>query len=506
MKRIILLALLLCAMLNGILAQKLVVEEMKSTNDLSASQYRRKDLVGEACALVKVQLTAKEVGFEGNVIQPVEYKGGEYWVYMTKGSRELRIKHLAKSPTFVPCHISFGDYGITGLESLATYNLTLLLPQGAAIVQTQKLTINYTPANAIVLVDSEPHQGNGHLELVLPVGFHNYQVVAVGYETAEGSVKLTANQPRSITEHLVATQSQPAQSVAQENISPVVQQTSTEKPTSTNTSSLESEEDPEINGKTAQQICDLGSDYHYGVRGRVKDYAKAVKYYRIAADRGNVDAQFELGLMYNLGDGIKRDVVEAVKWYRKAAEQGSKHAQHNLGTCYEYGVGVGSKDLSQAKFWYEKAAAQGDEEAKKKLSELSNVISNYQVSRNEKIFDVVETMPRFKGTIFRYKDSSTGEETAVNIEDGPSGMYHYLSLAIKYPVEAEKERIQGRVVCTFVVEKDGSITDVKVIKSVDPSLDKEAVRVLSSMPKWEPGKQNDSPVRVKYTITVTFKL
>jgi protein TonB len=75
----------------------------------------------------------------------------------------------------------------------------------------------------------------------------------------------------------------------------------------------------------------------------------------------------------------------------------------------------------------------------------------------------------------------------------------YLSSNIKYPVVAEENGVQGRVVCTFVVEKDGSITDVRVVKSVDPSLDKEAMRVVKSMPKWIPGKQNGSAVRVKYT-------
>ena len=62
------------------------------------------------------------------------------------------------------------------------------------------------------------------------------------------------------------------------------------------------------------------------------------------------------------------------------------------------------------------------------------------------------------------------------------------------------------MICTFVVEKDGSISDVNVAKSVDPSLDKEAVRVLKQMPKWTPGKQKGEPVRVKYTVPVTFRL
>ena len=103
-----------------------------------------------------------------------------------------------------------------------------------------------------------------------------------------------------------------------------------------------------------------------------------------------------------------------------------------------------------------------------------------------KVFDVVEQMPSYPG--------------------GMGALMQYLSSNIKYPAIAEENGIQGRVICTFVVERDGSITDVKIAKSVDPSLDKEAMRVVSKMPKWIPGKQNGSAVRVKYTLPVTFRL
>lgn len=103
-----------------------------------------------------------------------------------------------------------------------------------------------------------------------------------------------------------------------------------------------------------------------------------------------------------------------------------------------------------------------------------------------KVFDVVEQMPSYPG--------------------GMGALMQYLSSHIKYPVIAEENGIQGRVICTFVVERDGSITDVRVAKSVDPSLDKEAQRVIKSMPHWIPGKQNGSAVRVKYTLPVTFRL
>ena len=103
-----------------------------------------------------------------------------------------------------------------------------------------------------------------------------------------------------------------------------------------------------------------------------------------------------------------------------------------------------------------------------------------------KVFDVVEEMPSFPG--------------------GQGALMQYLASNIKYPVVAQENGVQGRVIVSFVVERDGSISDVKVARSVDPSLDREAQRVVKSMPRWKPGKQNGSAVRVKYTVPVVFRL
>ena len=105
----------------------------------------------------------------------------------------------------------------------------------------------------------------------------------------------------------------------------------------------------------------------------------------------------------------------------------------------------------------------------------------------EVVFVVVESMPEFPG--------------------GQQALFKYLSENVKYPVIAQENGIQGRVICQFVVNKDGSIVDVEVVRSGgDASLDKEAVRVIKSMPKWKPGKQRGKAVRVKYTVPVNFKL
>ena len=102
------------------------------------------------------------------------------------------------------------------------------------------------------------------------------------------------------------------------------------------------------------------------------------------------------------------------------------------------------------------------------------------------VFDVVEEMPQYPG--------------------GPQALFKFLGENVHYPAEAEKAGIQGRVIATFVVEKDGSISQPTIVKSVDPLLDAEAIRVISAMPNWKPGKQNGKVVRVKYTVPLSFNL
>ena len=108
------------------------------------------------------------------------------------------------------------------------------------------------------------------------------------------------------------------------------------------------------------------------------------------------------------------------------------------------------------------------------------------VVEETKIFTVVEQMPMYPG--------------------GDGALMGYLRDNIHYPTVAAEIGVQGRVVVGFVVERDGSITDVKILRGVDPSLDREAMRVVKNMPKWTPGKQNGSAVRVKYQVPVSFRL
>ena len=106
--------------------------------------------------------------------------------------------------------------------------------------------------------------------------------------------------------------------------------------------------------------------------------------------------------------------------------------------------------------------------------------------KNQQVFDVVEQMPEYPG--------------------GMQALFEYLGQNLKYPEDAKEQKVEGRVIAIFVVETDGSISNVEVVKPVFPSLDAEAVRVLSGMPKWIPGKQSGKVVRVKYTVPISFHL
>ena len=143
----------------------------------------------------------------------------------------------------------------------------------------------------------------------------------------------------------------------------------------------------------------------------------------------------------------------------------------------------GHSSPSQASSRPNKTTQNGQKEPETVRSEPLN---KPQPVNSTRVYDVVEQMPSFPG--------------------GISGLRTYLNQNIRYPAEAQENCVQGRVVVSFVVEKDGHISDVTVLRSVDPSLDKEAIRVVRNMPRWTPGKQGGEPVRVRYNVPVSFRL
>lgn len=120
------------------------------------------------------------------------------------------------------------------------------------------------------------------------------------------------------------------------------------------------------------------------------------------------------------------------------------------------------------------------------ITAVMQVATEKEVEEEAPVFFIVEEMPEFPG--------------------GDAALRAFIAQSVKYPVVAQENGIQGKVYVNFVVGKDGSITNAKIARGVDPALDKEALRVVNSLPKWKPGKQGGKPVRVSYTVPINFVL
>lgn len=120
------------------------------------------------------------------------------------------------------------------------------------------------------------------------------------------------------------------------------------------------------------------------------------------------------------------------------------------------------------------------------IVDFSNMVFEEETRDEGEIFMIVEEMPEFPG--------------------GTEALHKYLAQSVRFPVIAQENGIQGRVYIQFVINQNGEVTNATILRGVDPSLDREALRVVEAMPKWKPGKQRNRPVRVSYTVPINFVL
>ena len=185
----------------GTFAQELKIKSCTlASTDVTASSLEniRMDDVGDPCALVKILLLDGISKVQGNVIGDIKEYSSEKWVYLSKGTKEIRIIPMHYKPLLV----YFPDFGIDGVESKRTYVLDLVKATGGAesiMQQNQSLIIKYSPSTATVLVDNKMVRGsNGVAKIILPVGQHSFVVACDGYESEEGMVKLKASAPSNL--------------------------------------------------------------------------------------------------------------------------------------------------------------------------------------------------------------------------------------------------------------------------------------------------------------------
>ena len=436
----------------GIQAQEVKVLSFKSTPmDLSASTHPRYDINNDVGALVKVLLAEPNVKFEGDIIGTPEFKANEYWVYVTAGTKFLKIK----APNAIPLQVSFADNKLSPAQSKMTYELVLSRSgQTLTSQQKQKFTIMFTPSNANVLIDNNMYPSeNGKATGMLSVGKHEFIVASLGYESSEGTFTLKESSPYSVEIHL-------SKSAATALESSVLQSNGNNV---NNNSPIAPRSSDMTYSANSQYILDKVAEGNKLYDE--KKYKDAYNCFLIAAEAGNAMAQYLLGECYYNGQGITQNYVEAVKWYRKAAEQGHGAAQLQLGMCYDYGRGV-IIDHAEAFKWYEKATKQ-DFEQVKEMERLETVQGNIN-SRSMLRLKVINKKGNVRGAFISHKRNGKNVNIAISDIDGCARLYNFQVgdvLMVSYLGNRTQEIRFNILPAEYtVVMKDGSGTDKSIFR------------------------------------------
>ena len=256
----------------------------------------------------------------------------------------------------------------------------------------------------------------------------------------------------------------------------------------------------------AEAQNNLGGMYDNG-DGVPKDDREAMKWFRRAAEQGFPPAQYNLGVMYNFGRGVPENDAEAVIWFRKAAEQGDAGAQSSLGSMYAVGEGV-PEDYVKAYVWANLAAAQGDEDAVRLKVELRPKMSVEQVAEAQKLSDQLFKRLEASALDLPKHDRSSmyhRAEPIYRIGEGVTPPTLIYKREPAYSEAARNAKLQGTVLLSAIVRKDGSLESVKVLRGLGLGLDKKAIAALMTW-RFRPGMKGGRPVDVAVNIEVNFRL
>ena len=234
--------------------------------------------------------------------------------------------------------------------------------------------------------------------------------------------------------------------------------------------------------ETATKYFDAGLKF---LSDATPDYMKAFACFTRAANMEHQQAAYELAKMYDEGRGIPQDQAKALKWYAKAQDLAGVPLR--MAVMYMEGIGTDPDDIKARNYLY-CAISDGDTiKAPKLLKELfAKHAEEIGDSGSDHVYELVETNAQFPG--------------------GDKECFKFLAANVKYPAICQEKGIQGRVIVSFVVDKDGSIVDVKTLRSPDPLLTTEAERVIKLMPLWVPAMQGWKNVRSRFNLPIMFNL
>ena len=376
-----LLLLMLMFFCQSLPAQELTVKSMQLLpDDASAMVFenQRQDLNDNYAGIVKVMLAVNGAKFMGGgLMEQKQYEMSEYWVWMAKDSKRLKIY----VPGYLPLEVNFfNDFGIK-VESKRTYEMVVTLPMGYTPTAAQmEATFDMPPSipetemtpAQMVEKGEDYYYGRNGVEKDYSEAVKWYRKAAergdatgqvnLGYMYKNG-LGVEKDFSEAVKWYRMAAEQGDADGqtklgyMYRDGLG--VEKDYSEALKWYRMASEQGDADGQVN---------LGYMYHVGL-GVEKDYNEAMKWYRLSAEQGNVTGQVSLGYMFERGIGVEKNYSEAAKWYRLAAEQGEALAQYNLGVMHQNGYGV-ETDLTKAKYWLEKAAAQGFEYAKQALEQF----------------------------------------------------------------------------------------------------------------------------------------
>ena len=535
---------------SGVLsAQNISVKSFRLLEtDLTANTAgtMKRDQNNEVSALIKVVTTETGFAFDGGMLGIVgtEQRTGEIWVYVPQKSRKITLSHQKLG-------VLRDYYYPVPVEAGRTYEMVLTTGKVTTIVQEsaggQYLVMTVTPANAEVSIDDVPVEvADGVVSILLKYGKHTYRVSAALHEPTMGQFEI-GNAKKELSVAL-----QPAYGILQIDSDPAgaevyidgdyqpagttpftskwlspgkhtlqfkmpVYKTRTMEvavPGNGATQSVEAVLQPNF----AEVSVSAPGESEIYINNELKGVGRWSG--RLNAGLYTVEARkashYSSSQSVEVEAGDKRTVTLSAPTprygslnvnTRPVGATVSVDGTALMGTTPNIyaDILIGEHTLTVAKPGYTEAEQRITVEEGKvlpvsiTLTEKEKVApapsartadSQLNIGQNVKIksepFTVVEVMPVFPG--------------------GQTALVQYIASHLKYPTVAQENGIQGRVFVSFVVGEDGYVEDVQVIKGVEPMLDKEAVRVIQSLPRWTPGNQQGKPVRVKYTVPVTFAL
>ena len=457
MRKTICLFLLLIALLP--LHGQIAVESFRLLeSDLTALTQgtQETDQNGDVAALIKVVTTQQGFTFDNGIIGIVKavQKPAEIWVYVPAKTMKLSIAH--------PDLGMLRDYYFKiPIEGGRTYELVLTTGEVITTVKkartTQYLTIRVSPPNAILYVDDELQtlSAEGTFFKLMPLGKHSYRVQAEGYKKTAGVVELTTAEKADVKVELQSLKGTLTITCPDKEAYIVLNE--------------------EVVGRDSWTGTLIPGIYSLEARHE---------------GHRTVSEEITIGELEKKEITLSAPTPITGSLRIETEPMGAKvfidDKPYDETPCVLEGLLIGSHTVKISKEGYSNF---GKEIVIKENEEtvLSDITLEKNVEpENDTPLQVAEVMPEFPG--------------------GIQALIQYLSNNIKYPVKCQENGIQGRVIVSFIVERDGSISNMKVIKSIHPELDKEAIRVVSTMPKWKPGTQRGKAVRVSYNLPINFTL